>query len=166
MKKYILLLIITVFLSGCNFETPTQFSEKALNETFFSFSDKKSTFKEIIHQYKGKKLLIDVWASWCADCIRGLPAVTNLQKEFPEVVFLFLSVDKNKNAWKRGVKRFQIQGQHYNLPTGMSSGEFVDFINLNWIPRYMVLDEVGNITLFKATKATDSAILEALNKSI
>jgi thiol-disulfide isomerase/thioredoxin len=107
-------------------------------------------------------VLIDVWASWCGDCIKGFASVRNLQKEFPEVVFLFLSVDKSKNAWKNGIERFQLKGAHYNLPKGMKSGDFVDFINLGWIPRYMVLNEQGEITLFKATNASDSSLVEAL----
>jgi hypothetical protein len=95
-----------------------------------------------------------------------LASVRNLQKEYPAVVFLFLSVDKNKDAWKNGIQRFQIKGEHYNLPKGMKSGEFVDFINLGWIPRYMVIDPQGNISLFKATSASDSVIKEALKKGI
>ena len=39
-----------------------------------------------------------------------------------------------------------------------------DFLNLCWIPRYVVVNESGEITLFKATKITDKNILEALKK--
>jgi hypothetical protein len=46
----------------------------------------------------------------------------------------------------------------------MKDGKFVDFINLNWIPRYMVIDETGEITLFKATNAADKKIKEVLKK--
>lgn len=165
MKKNIILLVTTLVLSSCNFETPTKFSEQAFNDILFSIADEKSTFKEVIHQYKGKKVLIDVWASWCADCIKGLPTVRKLQREFPEVVFLFLSVDKNKNSWKKGIQRFKIKGEHYILPKGMSDGDFVNFINLSWIPRYMVVDETGTISLFKATNSSDKNIIKALKKA-
>ena len=160
MKKIFLLLLIVC--SSCTFEKPEAFSELALNDTVFNTSDTALSVKEMLNKYKGKQILIDVWASWCADCIKGLPSVKNLQKEYPDVVFLFLSVDKNKNAWKKGIDRFKIQGEHFNLPKGMKDGEFVDFVNLNWIPRYMVIDKTGKITLFKATSATDSSIVEAL----
>ena len=164
MKKYNLLLIIVLFLSSCNFEKPTQFSEFAFQDTLVSLTDEKVTFKEVIDQYKGKKVLIDVWASWCADCIKGLPAVKSLQSEFTEVVFLFISVDTNSNSWKKGIQRFGIVGEHYNLPKGMSDGDFVDFINLSWIPRYIVVDERGAISLFKATNSSDKSIKKVLNK--
>jgi thiol-disulfide isomerase/thioredoxin len=164
MKKIYFLFII--LCAGCNLEKPTQFSKLALNDTVYDLNNTSFSIKEVLHQYKGKRVLIDVWASWCVDCIKGLPSVRNLQKKYPKVIFLFLSVDKSKNAWKHGIQRFQIKGAHYNLPKGMKSGEFVDFISLGWIPRYMVIDEQGKISLFKATNASDSAIIEALEKSV
>lgn len=164
MKKIYLLFLI--LFASCNFEKPTQFSELALNDIVHDINNTPFSIKEVFDKYKGKKVLIDVWASWCGDCIKGLPSVQNLQKEYPAVVFLFLSVDKSKNAWKSGINRFQIKGEHYNLSKGMKSGEFVDFISLGWIPRYMVIDEQGNISLFKATSASDSAVKEALNKAV
>ena len=148
--------------ASCNTEKPIHFSEVALNDTVNSLNNIIFTIEEMLQKHKGKKVLIDVWASWCGDCIKGLPSVRNLQKEYPEVVFLFLSVDKNQDAWRKGIEIFQIKGAHYNLPKGMKSGDFVDFINLGWIPRYMVIDEQGKISLFKATSASDSAIVEAL----
>jgi thiol-disulfide isomerase/thioredoxin len=141
---------------------PTEFSELALNDQVTSLKGTKSSFKEVLRVHKGKKIVVNVWASWCADCIRGLPTVKQLQKEFPEVVFLFLSVDEGVNSWKRGIERFKIKGEHYNLPKGMKDGEFVDFLNLRWIPRYLVLDENGGITLYKAIKSSDKRIVEAL----
>jgi thiol-disulfide isomerase/thioredoxin len=164
MKKIYLLFII--LCTSCNFESPTQFSKLALKDTVYDLNNMPFSIKDVLHQYKGKKILIDVWASWCGDCVKGLPSVRNLQKEYPAVIFLFLSVDKSKNAWKNGIQRFQIKGEHYNLPGGMKSGEFIDFIGLGWIPRYMVIDEQGNISLFKAISASDSAIIEALEKSV
>ena len=45
-------------------------------------------------------------------------------------------------------------------------GAFGTFLDLDWIPRYMVIDKQGNIKLFKATKATDIKIIEAITNSI
>ncbi|MFK8061128.1 MAG: TlpA family protein disulfide reductase [Polaribacter sp.] len=165
MFKKVSFLILLLFIS-CNFETPKEFSNEALNEKLMDLNDVSITFKEIINKHKGEKILIDIWASWCRDCIEGFPKVKKLQKEFPEVAFLFLSVDKRINSWKRGIQRHKIQGEHYNLPKGMKDGDFVDFIGLGWIPRYMVIDEKGKIILFKATDASDKDIITAFKKSI
>ncbi|MHB0754304.1 TlpA family protein disulfide reductase [Polaribacter sp. M15] len=160
MKK-IFILFAVLLLFSCS-EDQKQFSEEANLEMLVGLDKSKTTLREVLHQHKGKKIMIDVWASWCKDCIVGFPKVKALQKEFPEVVFLFLSVDRSNPSWKKAIKKYNLKGEHYNLPNGMNDGDFVDFINLSWIPRYMIVDEKGEITLFKATKATDKNIRKAL----
>ena len=159
MKKTLLILLLV--FTACSFETPTQFSEEALKENFLDWSENEVTFKEIINQYKGKKVLIDVWASWCKDCIVRLSDLKKLQQGSVDVVYLFLSLDKTTNSWKKGVTRYKITGEHYYMSAG-KKGKFGDFLNLWWIPRYVVVNEKGEITLFKATKITDKNIVEAL----
>ena len=161
MKKSILFLFIG-FVFSCVSEKPKQFSKEVNLEMLIGLDNSKITLGEIIYNHKGKKILIDVWASWCKDCIVGFPKVKKIQKEFPNVVYLFLSADISNSSWKRAVKKYNLVGEHYNLPKGMNDGDFVDFINLGWIPRYMVIDEKGDITLFKATKASDKNIRKAL----
>ncbi len=162
-KNIIIVLLISFSLSSCNFNPPTQFTEAALNDNFITLQGGNIIFRDILNQYKGKTILIDVWASWCSDCIKGMPTVKGLQEEFTEVVFLFLSEDRNIASWKRGIQKYKVKGSHYFMEKG-SKGEFAKFLNSNWIPRYMVVDSLGNIKLFKATKATDKAIKEALEE--
>ena len=122
----------------------------------------KLTFREILYKHKGEKILIDVWASWCKDCIVGFPKLKEVQNQFPNVKYVFLSVDRSNPSWKRAIKKYNLIGDHYNFPKGQNKGDFVNFINLGWIPRYMVVDEKGEISLFKATKITDKDLIEAL----
>lgn len=163
MKKtnYILILLFSIF--SCNTEVPTQFSEEALNDTFITLEENNTTFKDILSTHKGKTILIDLWATWCKDCIVGMPKIKALQNEFKDVVFVFLSLDKNEKAWKRGIKKYNLTGEHYFIQSGWD-GVFCDFINLNWIPRYMVINKAGNIELFKAVKADDDKLIQAIKK--
>jgi hypothetical protein len=48
----------------------------------------------------------------------------------------------------------------------MKNGDLVEFLNVSWIPRYIVVNEKGEITLFKATDASDKDIISALKKDI
>lgn len=157
MKKtfYLLILFLTIF--SCNSQTPTQFSEAALNDTFISLEGDSIAFKDILKAHSEGALVIDIWASWCGDCIKGMPKVKALQKEYPNAAYLFLSLDKNEGAWKRGIKKYHVQGEHYFMKSGWK-GDFGEFVDLDWIPRYMVVDAEGNIKLFKAVKADDENI--------
>ena len=77
--NYILILLLSVF--SCNTEVPTQFSEDALNDTFITLEGNNIAFKDILKTHKGKTIVIDIWASWCRDCIVGMPKVKVLQSE-------------------------------------------------------------------------------------
>lgn len=160
MKKLIYICCL-FFIFSC--ERPTQFSSEAMEETFLNWKEEEVTFKEIVNQYKGSKVLIDIWASWCKDCIVTLPQLKSLQQDYPEVKYVFLSLDRTPKSWKRGVERFQIEGEHYFMKEG-KKGPLGDFLNLWWIPRYVVVNELGEITLFKATEISDKNILNALKK--
>lgn len=156
-----IIIIIFVTLFSCNTETPTKFSEAAMNDTFISHEGNSVKFKDIIAQYKGQPIVVDIWATWCRDCIVGMPKVKKLQEKFPNATYLFLSLDKKQDAWKKGIEKYKITGEHYYMQSGWD-GVFGEFLNLDWIPRYMVIDSEGNIKLFKAIKANDRAIAKAL----
>lgn len=159
--NYIIILLFTIF--SCNTEVPTQFSEEALNDTFTTLDGNTVTFKDILETHKGKTIVIDIWASWCKDCLKGMPKVKTLQDKYKDVVYVFLSLDKNQKAWKKGVKKYNDSGEHYFMQSGWK-GAFSNFVDLDWIPRYMVINKAGNIELFKAVKADDNKLIKALKK--
>jgi thiol-disulfide isomerase/thioredoxin len=161
MKKTITFLIIIFTVLSCNSQDPIQFSEEALNDTFINLEGHSIVFKDILENHKGKTIVIDIWASWCGDCIKGMPKVKALQKEFNDAVYIFLSLDRGVEAWKKGIQKYNVVGEHYYLPSGKDSA-FGDFVNIGWIPRYMVIDAKGNIKLFKAVEADDNRIKQNL----
>ena len=142
-------------------ERPEIFSENSLKDELLTVDGKTTLLEEVLKENAGKVIFIDIWATWCKDCMVGFPEVRALQEEFPEVEFIFLSVDKSQGAWRKGVQKYDMQGQHYFIKSGWD-GPIGDFVRLNWIPRYMIIDENGTIKLFKATKAGDKKIKEAL----
>ncbi|MEI6865188.1 TlpA disulfide reductase family protein [Flavicella sp.] len=162
--KNLVFLFFIVITSCTTTQDKTQFSEKALADVMLDIQGEKITFSKIIEQYKGRKVVIDIWASWCSDCIEGMPKVKDLQKENSDTVFLFLSLDKDFASWKRGIEKYQVEGEHYFVYDGWDS-DFNKFIDLDWIPRYIVVGADGKIQLFKATKASDEKLEIAIKNS-
>jgi thiol-disulfide isomerase/thioredoxin len=142
---------------SCSVYTPTEFSNEALEDVFISMDKKEVKFKEILAKNKGEKIVIDVWASWCKDCLESLPDVKKLQEDNPEIVYLYLSLDRDLESWEAGVERLKINGQHYFMQSGWK-GSFGEFLGLSWIPRYLVIDEKGKIIVFNETKVTNDLI--------
>jgi|SaaInl0LU_22_DNA_1037365.scaffolds.fasta_scaffold00949_12 thiol-disulfide isomerase/thioredoxin len=153
---------IFLALSACSVgQEKTQFSESALADKMISLGGEEMSFGEILKHYEGKKILLDVWASWCADCVEGMPEVKEIIANNPDLVCVFLSLDKSIESWKKGIQKYEVVGEHFFVPSGWK-GDFNSFIDLDWIPRYMVVDETGKITLFKATKASSKKLKEAI----
>lgn len=163
MKKLLLLPLLFAVIS-CSQAQQTEFTAETLNAKMKSLDGKEMSFKDILAQYKGKTVVIDVWASWCPDCIKGMPKVHDLQKQFPNAVYLFLSYDRADDAWKKGIEKYEVRGEHYHVGTNMKKGEFSEGIKLDWIPRYMVVDKKGKIALFKAIEADDEKLIATLKK--
>ncbi|MEL1244283.1 TlpA disulfide reductase family protein [Flavobacterium sp. DGU11] len=163
MKKLLLLPLILFGMIGCTEAQETSFSKEALNAKMSGLDGKEIAFKDILAQYKGKTIVIDVWASWCPDCVKGMPKVHALQKQFPDAVYLFLSYDRADDAWKKGIEKHGIQKyHHYHAGTSMKQGDFAPAIKLDWIPRYMLVDKNGKIALFKAIEADDEKLIATL----
>ncbi|MEZ4853993.1 TlpA family protein disulfide reductase [Flavobacterium sp.] len=163
MKKILTLLFITTLFISCKTENKTTFPKEALDNEMLTTNNQEITFQEIINQYKGKTVFIDVWASWCPDCVGGMPKVKALQENRNDLVYLFISMDKDYDSWLKGIEKYNVVGEHYLVSDGMK-GVFGKAIELSWIPRYMILDKNGNIALYNVIEADDAKIEETLKK--
>ncbi|MDG5492601.1 TlpA disulfide reductase family protein [Psychroserpens sp. SPM9] len=162
MKHVLIILSIGVFFLNCDVQPdPVSFSDEALNATFINSEGESVNFKSILETHKGKTILIDVWASWCRDCLVGFPGLKALQNDYDEVAYVFLSMDKTQESWKNGIKKYNIKGDHYFMLSGWDSA-FSKAIDLDWVPRYMVIDTKGAIKLYRAIKIDDPKIREHL----
>lgn len=162
MKKLLYSLCFILGLSSCSKAQKTAFTAEALNEVMLTLDEKPIPFSDILKKYKGKTIVIDVWASWCPDCIKGMPKVVALQKQFPNAVYLFLSYDKTAESWKAGIEKYNVRGEHYLIQSKWKDGAFRAAIDLDWIPRYMVVDATGKIALYRVIEADDEKLITTL----
>lgn len=168
MKNFILGLMILAsagFVQGQEVPTElkTEFDESSLAQPIQDLEGNKLTVGEVFKKYEGKVVLLDIWASWCPDCIKGLPKLVEVQKQFPDVVYLFFSLDRvgKEDAWKNGIEKYKIEGEHYWFNSDWKN-DFTNYIGLNWIPRYMLIDREGKIAHYYAIHADDAQMMEAL----
>lgn len=161
MKKIIVVATMLISTLGCAQKEETSFKKDGLENVMVSSENKPITFAEILKKYEGKTIIIDVWASWCSDCVKGMPKVKELQEKNPEVTFLFISMDKSYESWLKGIEKYEVRGEHYLTADGMK-GVFGKSIDLDWIPRYMVVDKKGKIALYKVIEADDEKLIKTL----
>lgn len=164
MSKNIFLALIALAAISCSNAQKTEFSKEALDAKLITLDGGTTTFSEILKNYEGKTVLMECWASWCSDCVKAMPKVKEMQKNNPDVVYLFISLDKTADKWKSGIQKHDLTGNHFLVPDGMK-GVFGQAINLDWIPRYAIIDKAGKIVLYRAIE-TDFEKINTTLKSL
>ena len=164
MKKIITLLFGILLSISCSNAQKKTFSKESLNKTLVAQDKTEVTFSDILEKQKGKVTVIEVWASWCSDCVKAMPKVKEMQAANPNVDFVFISMDKAYDKWLIGIEKHELKGTHYWATDGMK-GEFGKTIDVDWIPRYIVLDKDGNIVIYRAIE-TDFDKINATLKDL
>ncbi|QIG90450.1 redoxin domain-containing protein [Chryseobacterium sp. POL2] len=168
MKKIIPIFCLSIFTLGFSQKIPsvnkTTFSQEALAEKMQDEEGKSISVKEILEQHKGKILVIDFWASWCKDCILAIPKSNELADKNPNIDFIYFSLERNKEGFDRSLERFNMkQKENYWFSSGWKN-PFNDYIELNWIPRFMVIDQSSNIAKYYAISPEDPAIQKTIDQ--
>lgn len=130
-------------------------------EGVVDMNDKPISFEQL--NLKGKMLFIDIWATYCPDCRKELPALETLQQTYKgkPITFISISVDRDKEAWKTMVKERKLSGIHlYASPE--TKELFKKLYDLRSIPRYMLVDKEGNIISINAPMPSKGTALESL----
>jgi len=166
MKKFLSVLSfvvgMTVFAQKIPTEMKTTFSQEALQDVVETFEGATISIENALAKYKGNIVVLDLYAVWCGDCIKGLPKLKELQANNPDVKFVFLSMDRSKEAWKEGIEKYNINGEYLYMGNNWKNN-FSTYIDLNWIPRYLILDKEGNIAKYYAVTTEDPTVQSTID---
>lgn len=96
-----------------------------------------------LSQFKGKKVFINVWATWCRPCRMEIPSIEKLYEKADKskAAFVLLSVDNNFDVAKKYAAENDMKVPIYypaeNLPA---------ILQTQGIPATFIFDEKGNLT--------------------
>lgn len=99
---------------------------------------------------KGRKVFVNLWATWCPPCRAEIPSIEKLQSKVDKqrVAFVMLSLDENFELAKNFAKKNKMQ-----LPVYYPGEQLPDMFNTNGIPATFIFDEKGE--LIKANNGMD-----------
>ncbi|MDR2413982.1 MAG: TlpA family protein disulfide reductase, partial [Odoribacteraceae bacterium] len=104
-----------------------------------------ATGKEFsLDDFRGKYILVDLWATWCGFCVREIPHLKTLEQKMTgkNIAFVSISVDENKDAWEKYARENQLTGVQLHAGNDKS---FTAPFELNGIPRFILIDRQGNV---------------------
>lgn len=102
----------------------------------------------VLSELKGKVIYLDFWATWCSPCLMQMKNSKSWKAQFQnqEVVFLYLSLDKNKSAWESYVKSNDTQGIHLIASGGdVYKSQIAKLYKVKKLPAYFLIDKNGKI---------------------
>lgn len=80
-----------------------------------------------IEAFKGKVVLLNLWATWCGPCREEMPSLDRLQKELGSDTFEVVAVSVDKNGFEASKKFLDGLGvtslNHYADPSGRAASQ-------------------------------------------
>lgn len=114
---------------------------------------------------KGKYVMIDVWATWCAPCREESPYFEKLAIKYKEepVQFVALSIDSRIDHWfvDAKTKSKSVLQLHIN-----NYKEFSSNYNIRGIPRFIFIDPEGRFISSKTPRPSEDAFEQLLKNTL
>ncbi len=114
-----------------------------------------------LEDLKGKVVYVDVWATWCGPCLREIPSLKTLEKDYhnKNIAFVSLSIDEKKDykKWRTMIAEKELGGIQLMADNDWKSS-FVTAYGIRGIPRFIIIDTEGNIINSDAPRPSNPEI--------
>lgn len=146
MQKKSLYSFIAILLAGLivlamqTNETPPAKGKKPS----FTLPDTKDQ-KVAVSNFRGKVVMVNVWATWCPPCVHEIPDLVKLRNDYKdkgfEILGLVHPMRLHKNQVLKMVKNFKM-----DYPVLWATNEAIaELGNVEALPHTFILDKEGNI---------------------
>lgn len=120
-----------------------------------------------LEDLRGKVVLLDFWATWCAPCVASVPAFRSLYKRYEKessFVMIAISSDREAEAWRSFIAKNQMVWPQYRDRDSKVQRAF----EVRSFPTYILIDHEG-IVRFRHSGFGSSgtvSIEEAISKAL
>jgi thiol-disulfide isomerase/thioredoxin len=123
--------------------SPTHWRWPDLGKAAPSLTLKSADGKQVtLASFRGKPVLIDLWATWCVPCVESLPRLARLYQQTRKTSLVMIAIDKDEDA--KGAIDF-LAKKNYTWPNFHDEGEAKTAFGASGIPRIILINAEGEI---------------------
>jgi len=112
---------------------------------------------------KGKVVVLDFWAPWCAPCKHEMPVLDKLAKKLgPDVVVLGVLVDPDLDGARAVLSRLQIGYPQVEDDRRAASQAF----SVNVLPTLVVIDKSGIVRSYRTGYSPEEDVEAAIKRAM
>lgn len=121
-----------------------------------------------LSDYRGKKVFLNFWATWCSPCRSEMPHIEDLYKEYEEnskdvIILGVASPNVGKEGDQQYIENF-LKENNYTFPVVFDDGGMLSYqYGFSSLPSTLIIDEDGYITKYipgAMNKSTMKSLIE------
>ncbi len=117
-----------------------------------------------LEDYRGKVVLLDFWATWCAPCVGGLPGVKSVWEKLHKDGFevIGMSYDEERETLEKFLRKNDLPWPQFFDPSGKAA-PLIQSLGQPGPPAYWLVDRQGLVSDLNAHDNLEKKVKELLD---
>ena len=106
MRRFpVLFVLVLALVAGCNRGSHPSVVGTPAPDFTVQDADRKVS----LHDFRGKTVVLNFWATWCPPCVEEMPSLVKMQSDLKDhVVVLAVSVDEDERTYHSFLKKYNV----------------------------------------------------------
>jgi len=163
MKNKLIVIVAFFIILSCPVKTFSQLNGIKIGETcpdvMIPHIINYKTDRASVADFKGKLLLLDFWATWCAPCVSMLPVTDSLQKEFEGEIQILPVTDQDEATVTKFLNNLKLY-KNIAAPSVTNDHELRAMFPHIEIPHYVWIDGNSKVIAITGAEQVNATVIQ------